>query len=62
MGKDKVELVKLLQKHNVVVRGGPEDGQKFIDALLVSFEHPFNLPVANSPMSLPYAGLQARLV
>ena len=40
VGTEKLELVKLLQKHNVVVRGGPEEGQKFIEALLVRLSIP----------------------
>ena len=35
IGKDRLEVVKLLQEHGVVVRGGPQEGQKFIEALLV---------------------------
>lgn len=34
-GIEKVELVKLLQLHGVVVKGGPEGGQQLVDALLV---------------------------
>ncbi|KAK9806456.1 hypothetical protein WJX73_009507 [Symbiochloris irregularis] len=33
-GNEKVELVKLLQKHGVIVRGGPEGGESLIAALL----------------------------
>lgn len=42
MGADKVRLAKLLQQHHCVVRGGPEEGQKLMQALLVlhsPFEH-----------------------
>lgn len=35
LGTDKVRLAKLLQNHNCVVRGGPEEGQKLMQALLV---------------------------
>lgn len=35
VGADKLRLAKLLQEHNVIVRGGAEQGQKLMDALLV---------------------------
>ena len=35
LGKDRMELGKLLQSHHVLVRGGPDEGQKLIEALLV---------------------------
>ena len=35
-GPEKVALVKLLQQHGVVVKGGPEGGQQLLDALMVS--------------------------
>jgi hypothetical protein len=35
-GKEKMELVKILQHHHVVIRGSNEEGQQFVDALLVS--------------------------
>ena len=35
MGKERVELVRLLQAHGVVVRGGAEQGQQLLAALLV---------------------------
>ena len=38
-GPEKVALVKVLQTHGVVVKGGPEGGQRLIDALLVSPPH-----------------------
>ena len=34
-GSERVKLVKLLQQHGVVVKGGPEGGQKLLEALLV---------------------------
>jgi hypothetical protein len=35
-GKEKMELVKILQHHHVVIRGSNEEGQQIVDALLVS--------------------------
>lgn len=35
VGAEKLQLAKLLQEHNVIVRGGAEQGQKLMDALLV---------------------------
>ncbi len=40
MGRDKLDVAKLLQKHNVIVRGGAEEGRKLLDALVVSSEAP----------------------
>ncbi|KAK9804230.1 hypothetical protein WJX72_002405 [[Myrmecia] bisecta] len=34
MGREKVALVQILQQHNVIVRGGQEEGLKLVDALL----------------------------
>lgn len=39
MGKESVALVQILQAHHVIVRGGPEEGQKLLGALLVSCSH-----------------------
>ena len=36
MGRDKLDAAKLLQRHNVIVRGGAEEGRKLLDALVVS--------------------------
>ena len=36
MGRDKLDVAKLLQRHNVIVKGGAEDGRKLLDALVVS--------------------------
>ena len=36
MGRDKLDVAKLLQRHNVIVRGGAEEGRKLLDALVVS--------------------------
>ena len=36
MGRDKLEVAKLLQRHSVIVRGGAEEGRKLLDALVVS--------------------------
>jgi len=36
MGRDKVAVAKLLQRHNVIVKGGPEEGRRLMDALVVS--------------------------
>ena len=36
MGRDRMDAAKLLQQHNVIVRGGPQDGKKLLDALVVS--------------------------
>ena len=36
VGKERVELVRMLQAHHVIVRGGPEEGQRLLDALLVT--------------------------
>ena len=41
VGKEKVEVTKLLQRLNVIVRGGPEEGRRLLDALVVS-PCPFN--------------------
>ena len=35
VGAEKLHLAKLLQQHGVIVRGGQEQGQKLMDALLV---------------------------
>ena len=36
MGKEKLDVVQILQAHHVIVRGGPEEGTKLINALIVS--------------------------
>lgn len=36
VGKEKLDVVQILQAHHVIVRGGPEEGNKLIKALLVS--------------------------
>ena len=40
VGKDKLELVRLLQEHRVIIRGGGEEGQQLLNALLVSKMRP----------------------
>jgi hypothetical protein len=35
VGADKIALAKLLRNHHVLVRGGVEEGQKLMDALMV---------------------------
>ena len=35
VGKDRLELVRLLQEHRVIVRGGGEEGRRLLTALLV---------------------------
>ncbi len=35
VGPEKLELAKLLQEHAVIVRGGPENAQRLMDALIV---------------------------
>ena len=44
-GGEKVELIKLLQRHGVIVRGGPEAGEQFINALLVGCGRLGNVPL-----------------
>lgn len=34
VGKEKMEVVEILRKHHVVIRGSNEEGQRFIEALL----------------------------
>lgn len=34
VGKEKLDLVQILQAHHVIVRGGPKEGSKLITALL----------------------------
>ena len=36
MGAEKVAVAQILKDHNVLVRGGPEQGTKLMDALVVS--------------------------
>ena len=36
MGRDRMDVAKLLQRHNVIVKGGPQEGRKLLDALVVS--------------------------
>jgi hypothetical protein len=36
VGKEKLDVVQILQAHHVIVRGGPEEGTKLINALIVS--------------------------
>ena len=36
MGQDRIDAARLLQQHNVIVRGGPQEGKKLLDALVVS--------------------------
>ena len=36
MGRDKVQVAQILKDHNVLVRGGPEQGSKLMEALVVS--------------------------
>lgn len=36
VGKEKLDVVQILQAHHVIVRGGPQEGNKLIKALLVS--------------------------
>ncbi len=35
VGREKLDVVQILQAHHVIVRGGPEEGTRLIDALLV---------------------------
>lgn len=37
MGHDKVQVAQILKDHNVLVRGGPEQGSKLMEALVVGF-------------------------
>ncbi|KAK9901993.1 hypothetical protein WJX75_000523 [Coccomyxa subellipsoidea] len=34
VGKEKLDVVQILQAHHVIVRGGPEEGTKLINALI----------------------------
>ncbi|CAK0786048.1 hypothetical protein CVIRNUC_009261 [Coccomyxa viridis] len=34
MGQDRMDAARLLQQHNVIVRGGPQEGKKLLDALV----------------------------
>ena len=36
VGRDKIEAAQILKDHNVLVRGGPEQGTKLMKALVVS--------------------------
>ena len=36
MGRDRMDVAKLLQRHNVIVKGGPQEGRKLLNALVVS--------------------------
>jgi hypothetical protein len=36
VGRDKVQVAQILKDHNVLVRGGPEQGSKLMEALVVS--------------------------
>ncbi len=36
MGRDRMDVAKLLQRHKVIVKGGPQEGRKLLDALVVS--------------------------
>lgn len=36
VGADKVAVAQILKDHSVLVRGGPEQGTKLMDALVVS--------------------------
>ena len=36
MGQDRMDAARLLQQHSVIVRGGPQEGSKLLDALVVS--------------------------
>ena len=40
VGKDKLKLVRLLQEHRVIVRGGGEEGRRLLTALLVGTIRP----------------------
>ena len=40
MGRDRMDAARLLQQHNVIVRGGPQEGKKLLDALVVSPSQP----------------------
>ena len=44
MGQDRIDAARLLQQHNVMVRGGPQEGKKLLDALVVSPSQPGNGP------------------
>ena len=35
MGREKVQVAQILKDHNVLVRGGPEQGTKLMEALVV---------------------------
>jgi hypothetical protein len=35
VGREKVEVVQILQSHHVIVRGGAEEGRRLVDALVV---------------------------
>lgn len=36
VGRDKLEVAQILKEHHALVRGGPEQGTKLVEALLVS--------------------------
>ena len=35
VGRDKIEVAQILKDHGALVRGGPEQGQKLMEALMV---------------------------
>lgn len=57
VGRDKMEVAQILKDHGALVRGGPEQGQKLMEALVVckslilmSMSHVFH--DANDPVCL----------
>lgn len=36
MGRDRMDVARLLQRHSVIVKGGPQEGRRLLDALVVS--------------------------
>ena len=45
---DKIRVAQILKEHNVLVRGGPEQGTKLMDALVVGTSCSSSLQVSNT--------------
>ena len=60
MGQDRMDVARLLQQHSVIVRGGPQEGKKLLDALVVSpSQLGCGLDSCMSTIQCPWRGPQA---
>ena len=54
MGADKVAVAQILKDHGVLVRGGPEQGSKLMDALVVGITLLVALPCVTALLAVAH--------